>query len=76
MPLLQRNFIQRRGLYRVAVCCAATGPTVLYGKMDPYLREIHLDEHCYVRGPDGCSREALQLYSKIGINKELEVPWY
>lgn len=66
MSLLQRDFIQRRGPYRVAVCCAVTGSTTLYGKMDPYLRQIELTDHCYIRGPDGCWGEAIQIFSKIG----------
>ena len=53
-------------ILQIAICCAVSGFTTLYGKVDPYLREIELHEHCFARGPEGCWAEAVQLYSKIG----------
>ena len=48
------------------MCGAVTGAALNYGKMDPYLDEVVLHEHCYIRGPDGCHGEAIQLYAKVG----------
>ncbi|ELU05200.1 hypothetical protein CAPTEDRAFT_227162 [Capitella teleta] len=72
-PFIQTNFMLKRGPYRVAVCTAVRGAATLFGRMDPYLREVILDEHCYIRGPDGCAVEASEIYTKITYNfiKEL-----
>lgn len=49
------------------MCLAISGPTILYGKMQPYLNEVELHEHCYIQGPPGCQGEAIQLFANIGI---------
>ena len=66
-PFILTRFLQRRGQYRLAVCCAVSNFTPLYGKMDPYLKEINLQEYYYIRGPSGCQMEAMQIYSKTGL---------
>jgi len=45
---------------------AISGPTILYGKMQPYLNEVELHEHIYIKGPPGCQGEATQLFASIG----------
>ncbi|KAJ8312010.1 hypothetical protein KUTeg_009383 [Tegillarca granosa] len=65
---VQLNYIQRKGPYRVGLCLAISGPTILYGKMQPYLNEVELHEHCYIQGPPGCQGEAIQLFANIVHN--------
>ncbi|XP_069135817.1 uncharacterized protein [Argopecten irradians] len=64
----QQSYIQRKGSYRVAICMAMCGPSILYGKMQPYLNEIELHEHIYIQGPPGCQGEAMQLFALIVHN--------
>ncbi|XP_063416904.1 uncharacterized protein LOC134699224 [Mytilus trossulus] len=66
--LTQQNYIQRKGPYRVGICLALSGPSILYGKMQPYLNEVELHEHCYIMGPPGCQGEAVQLFAMIVQN--------
>ena len=51
---------------QVAMCGAVCGDALHYGKMDPYVNELVMHEHCYIRGPSGAHGEAIQLYAKIG----------
>ena len=51
--------------WQIALSGAVNGPAMYYGKLDPYVTEVILHEHCYIRGPNGCHGEAIQLYSKI-----------
>ena len=62
----QKNFIQKKGAYRVGICLALSGPSIWYGRMQPYLNEIELHEHYYIQGPQGCEGEAIQLCAVIG----------
>lgn len=64
----QQNYIQRKGPYRVGLCLALSGPSILFGKMQPYLNEVELHEHCYIMGPPGCQGEAVQLFAMIVQN--------
>ena len=65
----QKNFIQKKGAYRVGICLALSGPSIWYGRMQPYLNEIELHEHYYIQGPVGCEGEAIQLCAVIGKNQ-------
>ena len=46
--------------------CAVSGHCTLYGAVDPYMRQIELHEHCYIKGPTGCVGEALPIYAQLG----------
>lgn len=56
-------------LHQVALCTAVTGQSALYGRLVPHLSTLDLDEHIYIKGPEGCSTEAIQLCANIGIHK-------
>ncbi|XP_041348903.1 uncharacterized protein LOC121368301 [Gigantopelta aegis] len=60
-----KNYIQRKGPYRVGICLAIAGQTTLYGKLQPYLNEVELHEHYYIQGPRGSNREVHQLFTRI-----------
>ncbi|ESO97729.1 hypothetical protein LOTGIDRAFT_152822 [Lottia gigantea] len=62
---IPRNYIQRKGPFRVGICPAITGNTVYYGKLQPYIREITIDEHYYIQGPTGCEDDVRELFAKI-----------
>ncbi|KAH3888529.1 hypothetical protein DPMN_012565 [Dreissena polymorpha] len=62
----QKTYIQKKGPYRVGICLALCGPCTWYGRVQPYLNEIELQEHYYIQGPSGCQGEAIQLCSVIG----------
>ena len=49
------------------MCGSVNGDALNYGKLDPYLNEVVMHEHCYIRGPTGCQGDAVQLYTKIGM---------
>ena len=54
-------------MFQVAMCGSVNGDALNYGKLDPYLNEVVMHEHCYIRGPTGCQGDAVQLYTKIGM---------
>ncbi|KAK2148606.1 hypothetical protein LSH36_489g01012 [Paralvinella palmiformis] len=54
---IQKEFKMRQGHYRIAICCAVSGFSTLFGKIDPYLRQLELHEHCYARGPEGVGQK-------------------
>ena len=56
---------------QVAMCGAVCGDALHYGKMDPYVNEVVMHEHCYIRGPSGAHGEAIQLYAKIGQSSDV-----
>ncbi|XP_052234389.1 uncharacterized protein LOC127846943 isoform X4 [Dreissena polymorpha] len=64
----QKTYIQKKGPYRVGICLALCGPCTWYGRVQPYLNEIELQEHYYIQGPSGCQGEAIQLCSVIVHN--------
>ena len=53
------------------MCGAVCGDALHYGKMDPYVNEVVMHEHCYIRGPSGAHGEAIQLYAKIGQSSDV-----
>ncbi|XP_050409076.2 uncharacterized protein LOC126824019 [Patella vulgata] len=63
--LTPRNYIQRKGPYRVGICPGISGNTVYYGKLQPYIIDITIEEHYYIQGPTGCEGEVRQLFAKI-----------
>ncbi|XP_061197779.1 uncharacterized protein LOC133205901 isoform X2 [Saccostrea echinata] len=65
---VQQNYIQRKGAYRAGICLALSGPSILYGKMQPFLNEVELHEHYYIQGPPGCSGDAIQLFALMVYN--------
>ena len=38
----------------------------LYGRLVPYLNELVLHEHYYIKGPMGAQSEAISLFAKLG----------
>jgi hypothetical protein len=52
---------------KAGICLALSGPSILYGKMQPYLNEVELHEHYYIQGPPGCSGDAIQLFALMGM---------
>ncbi|KAL3858247.1 hypothetical protein ACJMK2_012844, partial [Sinanodonta woodiana] len=69
----QKNYIQKKGPYRVGICMCIAGPSVWYGKMQPYMNQIIIDEHYYIKGPAGCQEEAIQLCAVIVQNHVIEL---
>ncbi|XP_074641822.1 uncharacterized protein LOC141899427 isoform X2 [Tubulanus polymorphus] len=67
-PFDNRTFVQRKGRYKIAMTLALSSHTPLYGRMDPYLKQVDLHEHCYIKGPHGCAADAVAIYSKIVID--------
>nr|XP_022340995.1 uncharacterized protein LOC111135328 isoform X2 [Crassostrea virginica] len=65
---VQQNYIQRKGAYRAGICLALSGPSILYGKMQPFLNEVELHEHYYIQGPPGCAGDAIQLFAMMVYN--------
>ncbi|XP_064613326.1 uncharacterized protein LOC135477103 [Liolophura sinensis] len=67
---IPKFYIQMKGLFRVARVTAVTGQSALYGVLVPHLSTLELDEHIYIKGPEGCSTEAIQLCANI-VHKEI-----
>ena len=65
-PVLFTDYKRQWGQYRFLVCSAIGGNTPLWGRMDPYLREIIVNEHCYMKGPERNSNDAIKLFAKFG----------
>lgn len=65
---VQQDYIQRKGTYRAGICLALSGPSILYGKMQPFLNEVELHEHYYIQGPPGCSGDGIQLFAMMVYN--------
>ncbi|XP_048252459.1 uncharacterized protein LOC124151887 [Haliotis rufescens] len=63
-----KNYIHRKGPFRIGVCMGIVGSCLLYGQMQPYLNSITLEEHYYMQGPQGCESEALSLFAKMVYN--------
>ncbi|XP_046546586.1 uncharacterized protein LOC124256656 [Haliotis rubra] len=59
-----KNYIHRKGPFRIGVCMGIVGPCLLYGQMQPYVNSVTLEEHYYMQGPQGCESEALNLFAK------------
>lgn len=53
-------------LSQAGICLALSGPSILYGKMQPFLNEVELHEHYYIQGPPGCSGDGIQLFAMMG----------
>ncbi|XP_053375797.1 uncharacterized protein LOC123534926 isoform X2 [Mercenaria mercenaria] len=69
----QRSYIQKKGPYRIGICLALSGPSIWYGRLQPYLNEIELHEHYYIQGPSGCQGEAMQLCAVIVHNHMVDM---
>ncbi|XP_060578920.1 uncharacterized protein LOC132735904 isoform X2 [Ruditapes philippinarum] len=69
----QRSYIQKKGPYRIGICLALSGPSIWYGRMQPYLNEIELHEHYYIQGPSGCQGEAMQLCAVVVHNHMVDM---
>ncbi|XP_052234437.1 uncharacterized protein LOC127846992 isoform X4 [Dreissena polymorpha] len=69
LQLMQQEvYIQKKGPYRVGICLALCGPCTWYGRVQPYLNKIELQEHYYIQGPSGCHGEAIQLFAELVFN--------
>ena len=51
---------------QIAMTLAVSGHSILYGRVDPYLKALELHEHCYIKGPDRCETEGVSIYTQIG----------
>ncbi|XP_060071034.1 uncharacterized protein LOC132550950 [Ylistrum balloti] len=69
----QTQFTHTKGPYRVAICMALSGSSILYGKMQPYLNEIELHEHIYIQGPRGHERNAVNMFVSIVYKHVLQL---
>ncbi|KAI8507211.1 hypothetical protein Bbelb_145910 [Branchiostoma belcheri] len=63
--LVNQEAPKRRGSFKIFQALAIAGASGLYGRMAPYLLKLELHEHTYIKGPKGCSGEALQAYLSI-----------
>lgn len=36
------------------------------GRLDPYLRSIEVVDHIYVKGPNNCANDGINLFSSLG----------
>ncbi|PAA81648.1 hypothetical protein BOX15_Mlig004104g2, partial [Macrostomum lignano] len=64
-PLVHENFTEKRGVYRASVCTCTVGEVSTYGRLDPYLRQVQMADHVYIKGPVRCSREGMELFTHI-----------
>ncbi|XP_071850299.1 uncharacterized protein [Apostichopus japonicus] len=55
----------QRGKFEISSGISLTGRTVFYGKTVPYVLNLELHHHFYIKGPLGTGSEALQLFAKL-----------
>lgn len=44
-----------------------SGPSILYGKAQPYLKTIDLHDHYYIQGPAEQKEEAVRVFANMGM---------
>ncbi|XP_033747832.1 uncharacterized protein LOC117332879 [Pecten maximus] len=69
----QTKFTHIKGPYRVAICMALSGSSILYGKMQQYLNEIELHEHIYIQGPRGHQRNVINMFVSLVYSHVLQL---
>ncbi|CAH1791577.1 unnamed protein product [Owenia fusiformis] len=71
--LTNTSFVQRKGPFKIGLCQAVTGSSLYYGTVDPYINMVLLDEHAYIKGPRGCTVEAVEIYARIVLDHVLDL---
>lgn len=51
---------------KISVSTAMSGPGILYGKTQPYLKKVDLHEHYYIQGPADQRDNAIQIFASMG----------
>ncbi|ESO06526.1 hypothetical protein HELRODRAFT_160706 [Helobdella robusta] len=57
------NYVSNYESFKIVLVNTLFGDIILYNKVDPYLSSVDYAEHCYITGPAGCCKEAIQLYA-------------
>lgn len=52
---------------QINVGTALSGPSILYGKTQPYLRTIDLHDHYYFQGPAEQKDMAVRVFANMGV---------
>ncbi len=65
-PVLYTNYKRQWGQYRILLVSPLGGRMFLWGRMCPYLSEVIVEEHCYIKGPERNSNDAVKLFAKFG----------
>ncbi|XP_061197839.1 uncharacterized protein LOC133205957 isoform X1 [Saccostrea echinata] len=72
-PLIQDKKAERRKQFMVHVGTAMSGPSILYGKPQPYLKKIDLHDHYYLKGPADQREDAIQIFANLVESYILEL---
>lgn len=64
-PLIQSRKSEMRKQFLINVGTALSGPSILYGKAQPYLKTIDLHDHYYIQGPTEQKEEAVRVFANM-----------
>ncbi|XP_078338617.1 uncharacterized protein LOC111132219 isoform X2 [Crassostrea virginica] len=64
-PLIQNRKAVKQKQFLINVGTALSGPSILYGKTQPYLRTIDLHDHYYFQGPAEQKDMAVQVFANM-----------
>lgn len=67
IDLYQKCAVNRLVFYQINVGTALSGPSILYGKAQPYLKTIDLHDHYYIQGPTEQKEEAVRVFANMGM---------
>ncbi|XP_048752215.2 uncharacterized protein LOC125663853 isoform X2 [Ostrea edulis] len=72
-PLIYDKTAERRKQFTISVSTAMSGPGILYGKTQPYLKKVDLHEHYYIQGPADQRDNAIQIFASMVETHILEL---